>query len=426
MKKNTLKQYLLELNKCLKNEKINLNDNDTYSYYDGMQVSKKLWQLDAYRKLVSSIIEDDFINSRTSLKYMEHILMSIINRIYDSENPSETVIEETTKFFQFLNELSDYEIFVPLRDISLEIEEIVFCKNVKVLKSDERLIHSIIVKPEKITIGSQNPIPFGGRVKPISYRAGTDKEFYSCIGSAVIQVIVKACDPIKAVQIALNISRLVVCFLKYLDWHIWDTENLSLRVPGYGLDNENLLVIVKNNDKVLVWDENYESEEYEIDALTQKYIVNLGGQRFGELLEKQLSGELNEIEQSVMQSLIIFGESRNEQNNNLRFLKLMLSIEYLLNTSSVEPIVSTICDRIAFMFGEHLDERICIAEDVKKQYNKRSRVVHHGKSEIGLQELDKLERYAIGIIHKFLCEDEWKSISNKKDLNKKFNEIKFS
>lgn len=114
MKKNTLKQYLLELNKCLKNEKINLNDNDTYSYYDGMQVSKKLWQLDAYRKLVSSIIEDDFINSRTSLKYMEHILMSIINRIYDSENPSETVIEETTKFFQFLNELSDYEIFVGL------------------------------------------------------------------------------------------------------------------------------------------------------------------------------------------------------------------------------------------------------------------------------------------------------------------------
>src|SRR5690606_15087535 len=152
----------------------------------------------------------------------------------------------------------------------------------------------------------------------------------------------------------------------------------------------------------------------------------VGLERFGEMLNKYTLRELSDMETQILRSIAWFGESKIEHDNAARFLKLTLVLECLLNLSKYEPVTIALSERIAFILGETLEERLNIVDQVRRLYDIRSQIVHTGSSEVDEVDLLELEYIVSLLITLFLTNADYSSIKTKKELSSKIDKIKFS
>lgn len=94
-------------------------------------------------------------------------------------------------------------------------------------------------------------------------------------------------------------------------------------------------------------------------------------------------------------------------NRNLAFLALMISMETLLNRSNLE-LRHTLSRNVAVLLGKEKQDSALIMSDMKKLYDKRSKLVHSGSSDINQEDVVKLRRFARESIKEILTLDKGK------------------
>jgi hypothetical protein len=193
---------------------------------------------------------------------------------------------------------------------------------------------------------------------------------------------------------------------------------------------EGLRVYAVNSDRkdgYISWQNKRDSlESLEIDPPTLEDMYKLGLNSFGSIIDDYLELNLSELQHSILRSIIWFGESKVEVDDGARFIKLMLSIECLLNSNNTDPITATLRDRMAFILGKTIPERMNIAKKMTDLYAQRSRIVHHGNSKIKLIDLLNLENLVADVIVQFLTKDDLITKKTKQDLQQYFEELKYS
>jgi len=117
------------------------------------------------------------------------------------------------------------------------------------------------------------------------------------------------------------------------------------------------------------------------------------------------SSELQDLQTFVTATKLPFGDSFLElafenfelsyevPNRNLAFLALMVCMEALLNRSSLE-LRHTLSRNVAVLLGKEKQDSALIMSDMKKLYDKRSKLVHSGSSDINQEDVLKLRRFA--------------------------------
>jgi hypothetical protein len=115
-----------------------------------------------------------------------------------------------------------------------------------------------------------------------------------------------------------------------------------------------------------------------------------------------------------------FNQSYDIDNENLSFLSLMICMEIFFNPVDQRELKNRISKGAAILIGKDRDDSINIYKDIKKLYDKRSSLVHSGKS-ITRVDLQKLRQYVRKSIKKILEIDEVKLGKNLEEFKKTLN-----
>lgn len=125
------------------------------------------------------------------------------------------------------------------------------------------------------------------------------------------------------------------------------------------------------------------------------------------------------IEQRIKRAIIWYSKGLSASDIEEQFVNFAIALESLLvadsknSFASWQSITQKLADRVCFLLGTSYDERIEIHKEMRNLYNKRSKVVHAGKSptQKELIQLSLICRYAILALlnHNF---ENWKAFED--------------
>ncbi|HDX9658515.1 HEPN domain-containing protein [Bacillus cereus] len=407
MNQNRLKQAILETVKELKEQGIeSLYMNGAHIMVHECRIHKSLMELDKFSKCLKIFLKEPALNGNLSKTTIVTNFLHILKNAHGAEHPNGIVPELLGQLENKVNDKKEFNVYVPLKGIDLsESEPVVINTNLRIIPIQQT--------SEKV---QEEFLPF----------FGGDEDNCSFIEHSIITP-----DFLKAMEIAVESSKMLVHFLRFIDYHVWDEESLSLRLPGYGALMEELRVMAvpTSNEEFSAYNwklKEARDEMLEVDSEFMKDAKEVGIERFGEIIEKFVRGNLTDMENQILRSIIWFGESKIEHDNAARFLKLTLVLECLLNTSKNEPVTVTLSERVALLLESSVEERLRMVEQIGKLYNVRSEIVHTGSSNIEEEALFKLESIVSRLISLFLMEPEYACLEEKKDLKNKVDKMKFS
>ncbi len=395
MNKSNLKQHLLAVIKELKEKDIKDYSNGVHKIIHDCRVHERLFDVNSFVDGLNLFLKEKSLNEHLAKKTIVMRYMKIINQLLKSETPSYLVNELLNKLEQETSIKKEFKVYVPLRGLSL-------VNNIKCIVN----YNSQIICPDEILVNKLMPDINTKESQPV-----------------FIEQIIRGSDFLKAMEIAVESSKLIVHFLRYVDYHYWDEELLSLRLPGYGSLMEELRVIALPIDKDKIESYNWQlkeaqDEDLEIDDDFIEDAKDVGLERFGEILDNYITNSLNDMESQVLRSIVWFGESKIEHDPAARFLKLTLVLECLLNLNKSEPIATYLSERVAFILGKTLDERLGMVEKVKHLYDIRSRIVHNGSLDVEETDLIEIESIVAQLLALFLTNSQYSSLKTKEGLEK--------
>jgi hypothetical protein len=151
----------------------------------------------------------------------------------------------------------------------------------------------------------------------------------------------------------------------------------------------------------------------------------VGFDTLASLLTKPV-GDRTELQNDFQDALAIYSKSCIAQNFTDKLLYAVLTLESLLLKDNSESLQKNIGDRMAFMIGRSLQERIAIIDNYKKAYVLRSRAVHHGR-QVRKEELDVLEQFIPTTWYtlKWIVE-RLEKFNTKQEMIEYIDDIKFS
>lgn len=404
MDKKKIKQPLLQIVKDLKQNGIsNFYTQETQKLIHDCAINKSLFEVQSFIKGLELFLKDHSLNNSLAKKTIVIRFLNILTQLLDSESPSRLVNEVLDELEKEISNKKMFKVYVPLRGIELFDNQTFF------ISSNSRILHLDEKKASELI---------------------SDKEVLEFLPNSIEHDISTA-DFLKAIEIAVESSKLIVHFLRFVDYQGWDEELLGLRLPGYGALMEELRVIAVPLNRETFSSYNWrlkeaKNEALEVDNTFIEDAREVGLEQFGKMLNKSMLKELNDMETQILRSIVWFGESKIEHDNAARFLKLTLVLECLLNVSKSEPVTIALSERVAFVLEQTLDKRIKMVARVRQLYDIRSQIVHNGSSEVDEGELGELEYIVSRLIALFLTNPEYSSLKTKKDLKEKVDNIKFS
>jgi hypothetical protein len=404
MNANTLKQKVLLIVNELKAQQLEEHHGPYITIsYQGASMPKKLWEISHFRSLIDGLSEDTTFQKYVSLSLVIGGLINLINKIKESDNPSVDALDACRQYLTSFETISDFVVYLPIKGLSIVSAEYSLSNQIRILNINTEIAKKLI--------------PF----------SENEKHTIEQLIPTAIEVKVRAHDFVKAMELAIEIGRMCIHFLRFVDYYGWDEEDLSLRLPGYGSIREGLRPIAVSEGRTFSWLHREATEEaFEIDLPTVEDLNTYGARQFGELLAKKLSFNLNEMEQALFRSFIWFGESKWERDQAARFLKLMLAVECLVHSNTNDPITATLRERVAFILKDDLEERLKMVKDMNDLYNLRSKIVHHASSQVPFESVLNLEYIVVCLIEKFLIDETWARIETKAQLQEETDKRKFS
>ncbi|UZJ78610.1 HEPN domain-containing protein [Fictibacillus sp. KU28468] len=404
MNKNKFKLVLIEIVKDLKNNAISeFYTNGRHKIIHDCAIHTTVLEINSFVKGLELFLKEKSLNENLAKKTIVMRYIKILKQLLDTETPSKIVTALLTELEDEVSLKKEFKVYVPLKGLLLfDKQSFYINSNCKIIHLD-KLIASEIIPDKEI------------------------KEFFP----TSIEHTVNAADFLKAIEIGVELSKLIVHFLRFIDYQGWNEELLGLRLPGYGAQMEELRIIavpcVPGTFSSYNWRlKEAQDEDLEIDDSFIEDAKEVGLERFGEILKKFMINDLNDMEVQILRSIVWFGESKIEHDNAARFLKLTLVLECLLNLSKEEPVAVSLSERIAFIFETTLEERLKLVNKIKELYDVRSKIVHNGSAEVEEQSLVELEHIVSELIILFLTNPDYLAIKTKNELKSKLNIIKFS
>jgi hypothetical protein len=147
---------------------------------------------------------------------------------------------------------------------------------------------------------------------------------------------------------------------------------------------------------------------YILDADTSNPRAFIRGRTYRSLTREPYtvdSSEFPDLQTFIMQTKLPFAHSFLDlafenfelsyevPNRNLAFLALMVSMETLLNRSNLE-LRHTLSRNVAALLGKEKQDSALIMSDMRKLYDKRSKLVHSGSSDISQEDALRLRYLA--------------------------------
>jgi hypothetical protein len=399
MNTNILKQALIKTVREIKETK------DTPAYFKTSKtkflnvfIPMEYFKSGSYKDTLNKFLKHREVSNKLSSTQIIITLNSMIKALLESEELTQEAGVQIDKLKNKLENTIEHKIYVPIRGIKMSMEFFSF--------------------GEKATIMSEE------KLKGISFK---DEDSLNFLAPVAMEIRVESADHLKAMEIGVEATKIVLHFLRLVDYLTWDEKSLGLRLPGFGASTDELRVVAVADEIQYDWRlKEAAIEEFEIDLGYTEDAQKLGIQKFGLMTDKYLSNTLEQMDKSIIRSLIWFGESRMDHDIASRFLKLMLAIECVLNSSDNAPINATLSERVAFILGDDIEERLRLVKQMKTLYSIRSRITHHGSTDAGYEELLELESIVAQLILEFLTNKEYVSLVTKEDLTQLLELIKYN
>ncbi|MGG4467219.1 hypothetical protein ABER68_04170 [Paenibacillus alvei] len=361
---------------------------------------------DSYKKALSKLLDEKTgLTKVLSVTKITDILNNLIKERLGRPIDTKQINEDINIIIDLASNIKEYKTFIPIKGLDMDFppftKEFAFSSSVKVCYISEDNLEEFL---------------------PTKYLA--DEEITDLVPT-IIEVKSHTADVNKSMELTVEVGKYIVNFIRYVDYYGWDFDNLSVRIPGYGGLKENMFTygVSEDSEEILRYHSGGVHNDYEFDI---NEILENGANKFGDLLEKYIKHQLESMEKSLLRAIVWFGESKADHDLGARFLKLTLAMESLLNTNDSGPITSTLRDRTAFILDNSARNRLVISSEINELYRQRSAIVHHGKTEVGMQSLYLLESYAAELIRAFLTDGEYRTMRTKDELQKKMDILKYS
>lgn len=125
-------------------------------------------------------------------------------------------------------------------------------------------------------------------------------------------------------------------------------------------------------------------------VIADEHMAHLREMGFEELSTVAATPNPNDFQEKLLSALLIYNRASITREPIDKLVYILVSLETMLLRNQSEPIQVNLGDRLAFIVGSNVDERIAIASLVRECYSIRSRYIHHGQS---LKEIAALEKF---------------------------------
>ncbi|ULM98797.1 HEPN domain-containing protein [Peribacillus frigoritolerans] len=404
LNKNALSQYIINTSLSLKKEGItNLRPNGAFRKVNDNMISSSLLKNNDFNKSLQKFSNDKDLNKSYSkftivMKFMNLLQDFFINEDRQMLNKNIEMIDlERERFIE-------YKFYVPIRGIDSVEGAIEISKFVRI-----------------VNINKDNANQFMHVDELTDYYMPYSLEY-------TIQCV----DHIKGMEIAIETSRIITNFLRFIDHHTWNEENLEIHVPGYGFTLEALRVTAVKNQKTkdqYTINNLHKNENDEALIIDEDFIQDLndhGLDKFGKIIDGFIEERNDDLDKQILRGIVLFGDSKIETDDTMRLLKLMLVVECLLNAGKNEPVTATLSDNMAFILEENYENRELVSRRMRDIYQQRSEIVHNGLSTISPDILLELEQYVGMLLYKFLVEQKFSQLKTRNELKSTINKMKYS
>lgn len=385
---------------------------------------ENLWFIKEYRNLVNALIRDKKISKYLTKNYIINELMHLIKNLYNEGKPWPSLDAQLILLDKNLLDINKtYIVLTPLMGFDIEQNSIPIGDNASIKKvSCDNLQELVDIK--KSVVGNIRTSQKTDNLKIVSEQI---IKAAKNLGEICLELHINAGEKDKAMELAMEASHMVISFIRYIEYltYNWDQSCMSIRIPGYSPAVEAIKTFVVDDMGISLWEKNSPNKITLSDSML-KDMIKYGLDKFIYALSNFLSAEIDEMHYSILNSLIIFSESRIEVNDARRFLKLMLATETLINTTDQTFDVTTPSEKLAFILGKNSKERIELAKYFEILYKQRETIIREGTDNFHLVYLYDLEYYAAELLKTFLTEDKWFLVRSKHDLENKFNTIKYA
>jgi hypothetical protein len=125
------------------------------------------------------------------------------------------------------------------------------------------------------------------------------------------------------------------------------------------------------------------------DAMVREF-RQVGLDALSRLLSK---GRKSVFEEELLDAILIYSRNSLFDDPANRLIYILAALESLLLRDNNEPIQKNLGERLAFVVGTTLDERIAIRDNVTRVYELRSGFLHHARALAGMDTLEQFMLY---------------------------------
>jgi hypothetical protein len=144
-------------------------------------------------------------------------------------------------------------------------------------------------------------------------------------------------------------------------------------------------------------------------------------------LIRKAEGPRSDMENKLLDGIHWLGESTKPDTKPARFVKIGVALEALAGGEprkderlQVRGITAMLAERAAFVAGKDLADRLKVDADIRKYYRWRSDIVHGGRRDISLSDIDNfgilVRRLALALLEKL--DEPGSSLSTVEDLER--------
>jgi hypothetical protein len=318
---------------------------DDLLYEDLMKVIRKISEEKDYNQKVSSVYILELFKEWVEKKIKCNEMMPFIDYL-------------TTKC---KNEIKDYEVLVPIDQLSSEIDFVVGEVTIKTISLE--LINTWFSS----SLGD-NPNSHGYYQKFRKDHQGFIAASYQVTAekNKAREVAFKKINDAFMILRIFSRSNLVAQLRSYIDFDSWKLVDIS-----------HTIIVNIDNDKICSNEEKVQSNG-KVDILRaniSKYLHDSSLSGFNEII---MIKNKNEFQQKLYDALYIYSKHTLQKEIYDKLLYVLVSIESLLLRNENEPITQNISERIAFTIGKKSIDRKIIVRSVKDIYAIRSKYIHHG------------------------------------------------
>ena len=104
------------------------------------------------------------------------------------------------------------------------------------------------------------------------------------------------------------------------------------------------------------------------------------------------------MESKLLNSIHWLSESTKRDTDSSKFIKICVALETLLGGETEDQelkargITAMLAERAAFIGGTSLNDSLAIDKDIRGYYSKRSGIIHDGKGDISLDDINEFGR----------------------------------